>query len=156
MKRSKFLIWLGWGSISSWLSVAIAACTNNNSTTQGASTATTPAGSGVKPISVAVGGFVRAGTVKELEKQGRLLIRDGKTSVLVMNNHSKPGSFYAIDSVCTHQGCAVDWDGDKKQIICPCHGSTFNADGSVIKGAATKPLKSYEAKLEGDAILIKL
>ena len=34
MKRSKFLTWLGLGSISSWLSVAIAACTNNSATTE--------------------------------------------------------------------------------------------------------------------------
>ena len=153
MKRSKFLTWLGLGSISSWLSVAIAACTNNSSTTE----ATPSATGGAKPTSaVKVGDFIKAGTVKELEKQGRLLVKDGNTSVLVMNNPTKPGSVYAIDSVCTHQGCAVDWDGDKKQIICPCHGSTFNADGSVIKGAATKPLKNYEAKLEGDAILVKI
>lgn len=157
MKRRKFFTWLGLSSISSWLSMAIAACTNNNSTTQGVSTATPPAGSGVKPASaVKVGGFVRAGTVKELEKQGRLLVKNGNTTVLVTNNPTKPGSVYAIDSVCTHQGCAVDWDGDKKQIICPCHGSAFKADGTVISGPAPTPLKSYEAKLEGNAILVKI
>ncbi len=157
MKRRKFFTWVGLGSISSWLSVAIAACTKNSATTEGAKTTTPPAGNPVKPPSVVkVGDFVKAGTVKELEKEGRLLIKDGNTSVMVMSNPTKPGSVYAIDSVCTHQGCLVDWDGDKKQIVCPCHGSTFNADGSVIKGAATKPLKSYEAKLDGDAILVKI
>ena len=158
MKRRKFFTWLSLGSISSWLTVAIAACTNNSTTTsQGTGTPTPPAPGGANPPKpVTVGGFIKAGTVAELQKQGRLTIRDGKTAVIVMNNPTKPGSVYAIDSVCTHQGCAVDWDGDKKQIICPCHGSTFNADGTVIKGAATKPLKSYEAKLEGDNILVKI
>lgn len=151
MKRRNFFTWLGLGSISSWLTMAIAACTNNNTAT------TPPATGGSQPSSAAkVGNFVRVGTVKELEKQGRLLVKDGNTSVMVMNNPTKPGSVYAIDSVCTHQGCAVDWDGDKKQIICPCHGSAFKADGTVITGPASKPLKSYEAKLEGDAILIRL
>ena len=151
MKRRNFFTWLGLGSISSWLTMAIAACTNNNTAT------TPPATGGSQPSSAAkVGNFVRVGTVKELEKQGRLLVKDGNTSVMVMNNPTKPGSVYAIDSVCTHQGCAVDWDGDKKQIICPCHGSAFKADGTVITGPASKPLNSYEAKLEGDAILIRL
>jgi hypothetical protein len=80
MKRSKFLTWLGLGSISSWLSVAIAACTNNSSTTE----ATPSAPGGAKPTSaVKVGDFIKAGTVKELEKQGRLLVKEGNTSVSV-------------------------------------------------------------------------
>jgi cytochrome b6-f complex iron-sulfur subunit len=153
MKRRKFFTWLGLGSISSWLSIAIAACTNNNATSE----STKPAAAGAaKPSTPKVGDFVRAGTLQELAKQGRLLIKDGKNSVMVMSNPTKPGSVYAIDSVCTHQGCTVDWDGDKKYIVCPCHGSTFKADGSVIQGAATKPLKSYEAKLDGDTILVKI
>lgn len=157
MKRRKFFTWLGLGSIGSWLATAIAACTNNNTPTQGSATTQTPASGGAKsPSLTKVGDFVRAGTVTELTKQGRLMVKDGNTSLMVMSNPTKPGSVYAIDSVCTHQGCAVDWDGDKKQIICPCHGSTFNADGTVIKGAATKPLKSYEAKIDGDSILVKI
>lgn len=158
MKRRNFFRWLGLGSISSWLTMAISACTNSTKDLAAdADNSTPPAAGGAKQTSSAkVGDFVSAGTVKELEKQGRLLVREGNTSVIVMNNPTKPGSVYAIDSVCTHQGCAVDWNGDKKQIICPCHGSTFNADGTVIKGVATKPLKHYEAKIEGNNILVKI
>lgn len=150
MKRRKFFTWLGLGSIASWLTTAIAACTNNSPTTSPGAVARNPA------TATKVGDFFRVGTVQELAKQGRLLLKEDKTSVIVLNNPTKPGSVYAIDSVCTHQGCAVDWDGDKKQIICPCHGSTFNVDGTVMKGVATKPLKSYEAKIDGDAILVKI
>jgi cytochrome b6-f complex iron-sulfur subunit len=158
MKRRKFATWLGLGSIVSWLTTAIAACTNNNSpSTQATISPKTPTSSASSaPSPVRVGDFIKVGTVQELQKEGRLMLKEGQTSVMVMNNPTKPGSVYAIDSICTHQGCAVDWNGDKKQIVCPCHGSTFNADGTVIQGAATKPLKSYEAKLEGDTILVKI
>jgi Rieske Fe-S protein len=45
---------------------------------------------------------------------------------------------YAISTVCTHLGCIV------KQAVdgfhCPCHGSRFAPDGSVVRGPAPKAL----------------
>lgn len=45
---------------------------------------------------------------------------------------------YAISTVCTHLGCMVRASAEGFE--CPCHGSRFAPDGSVIKGPAPKPL----------------
>lgn len=45
---------------------------------------------------------------------------------------------YAISTVCTHLGCIVRAGTDGFE--CPCHGSRFGPDGTVIKGPAPKPL----------------
>lgn len=45
---------------------------------------------------------------------------------------------YALSTVCTHLGCIVKSEG--AELSCPCHGSRFHADGSVIKGPAPKAL----------------
>jgi cytochrome b6-f complex iron-sulfur subunit len=47
----------------------------------------------------------------------------------------------------------VEWKDT--EFACPCHGSTFNPDGTVANGPATDPLSPYEAKIEGDLVLIK-
>ncbi len=60
---------------------------------------------------------------------------------------------YAISTVCTHLGCIVK--ATEKGFDCPCHGSKFNKDGSVVRGPAPKGLPWLEVKpLGGDNLLI--
>ena len=55
------------------------------------------------------------------------------------------GSFHAISSICTHLRCQVGHVRNGFQ--CPCHGSRFDIDGHVIRGAAPRPLDWYEVTL---------
>jgi len=41
-------------------------------------------------------------------------------------------TFRAHSKICTHEGCDVDIRNNRFE--CPCHGSIFAADGSVIRG----------------------
>jgi cytochrome b6-f complex iron-sulfur subunit len=45
---------------------------------------------------------------------------------------------FAISTVCTHLGCIVKQAADG--FHCPCHGSRFAPDGSVVRGPAPKAL----------------
>ena len=49
-------------------------------------------------------------------------------------------SFEAYSMFCTHQGCATSLNSAQQKLLCPCHGSVFNSDGSVSNGPATDPL----------------
>ena len=52
------------------------------------------------------------------------------------------GTFVAFDAVCPHAGCTVGYDPAQKLIICPCHGSQFNAGtGAVEVGPAPTGLR---------------
>lgn len=56
-----------------------------------------------------------------------------------------PGAvFYAVTSVCTHQGCTVGtYDPSAGMLICPCHRSRFKADGTLIGGFAQTSLLRF-------------
>lgn len=67
--------------------------------------------------------------------------------------YKEGGNVYAISTVCTHLGCIVKATDDG--FDCPCHGSKFRKDGSVLKGPAPKALPWLEVKhLSGDHFLV--
>jgi Rieske Fe-S protein len=63
--------------------------------------------------------------------------------------------FVALSSICTHNACTVGYSVQSNNFPCPCHGSVFNADGSVAEGPATQPLKKYDVTREGNVLTIK-
>jgi menaquinol-cytochrome c reductase iron-sulfur subunit len=61
--------------------------------------------------------------------------------------------FHVVSSVCTHLGCTVQWKADPRRFECPCHGSRFQQDGTVIGGPAPRPLAWYAVALSPDGYL---
>lgn len=62
--------------------------------------------------------------------------------------------FFAVTSRCTHQGCTIGtYSTTISAIECPCHGSRFGADGSVVNGPAALPLTQYATQYDGVDLL---
>ena len=60
------------------------------------------------------------------------------------------GQFFAVTSRCTHLGCATGtYSTAINAIECPCHGSRFGADGSLVRGPAGQPLTQYPTQYDG-------
>jgi Rieske Fe-S protein len=88
-----------------------------------------------------------------LEQQGGYLrIRpDGAvTPLYVLNNGN--GRFAVLSPVCTHLQCTVNIEG--AQLLCPCHGSTYDREGAVLRGPAMRPLRRYPADVTADGELV--
>ncbi|MEU8418393.1 FAD-dependent oxidoreductase [Amycolatopsis japonica] len=64
--------------------------------------------------------------------------RDG--GELVAAYRDPGGELHAVGAHCTHLGCLVAFNNAEKTWDCPCHGSRFGLDGSVIQGPAVRAL----------------
>lgn len=53
---------------------------------------------------------------------------------------------------CTHLGCTFPWNENTGRFECPCHGSRYDADGSVLRGPAGLPLQLVHVSVEDDLI----
>ncbi len=60
-----------------------------------------------------------------------------------------------LSSKCTHLGCKID-KIENGELVCPCHGSRYDSNGSAIKGPAMKSLQEIEyrkERIEGGIIM---
>jgi len=110
------------------------------------------------PSGSASGGGQPAGTaigaVKDVPVGGSTSFTDpssGDPSIVIQ---AKAGEFVAFDAVCPHAGCSVGYDQSAGQIVCPCHGSQFNAaTGAVESGPAATGLKPITVSPRSDGQL---
>ncbi len=71
------------------------------------------------------------------------LMPDGQFYPIVINRGPND-TFFALNSRCTHQQCAVEvMDSFTNQITCFCHGSVYAIDGRRVAGLATGSLTKY-------------
>jgi glycine/D-amino acid oxidase-like deaminating enzyme/nitrite reductase/ring-hydroxylating ferredoxin subunit len=87
-------------------------------------------------------GRLRASSVEHLAA--------GEGDVVEMDGHSV-GAYrdptqqvHAVSITCTHMGCRLNWNNAEYSWDCPCHGSRFDVDGTVLDGPAVTPLHRVE------------
>jgi thiosulfate dehydrogenase [quinone] large subunit len=77
------------------------------------------------------------GPAKDVPVGGAASFTDPRTGDPSIVIQAKAGKFVAFDAVCPHAGCTVGYDQSAAVIVCPCHGSQFNAaTGAVESGPA--------------------
>lgn len=70
--------------------------------------------------------------------EGKIIKHDGSTIAAYRDMKSK---LHLLSPVCPHTGCNVVWNPSEVTWDCPCHGSRFDIDGSLLNGPAMSDLK---------------
>lgn len=62
-------------------------------------------------------------------------------------------NLFAISSICTHRSCKLDAEPDQT-FHCPCHDSTFDANGHVTHGPARRNLPVFATSVDANGQLL--
>jgi Rieske Fe-S protein len=96
--------------------------------------------------------YVSPGTIENFHANSVTAIPNGRFYLACLED----GSFLALSRTCTHLGCSVHWDENKKFFTCPCHGSSFDLAGEVLTPPATRALDSYPLRIEDGVIRVNV
>lgn len=76
---------------------------------------------------------------------------DRKYTVYLYRNED---GLKCFDPACTHLGCKIKFQDDKRRYFCPCHGGIFSEDGAVVSGPPPSGLVEHPVRLENGRIFV--
>jgi cytochrome b6-f complex iron-sulfur subunit len=98
--------------------------------------------------------IVRAGQLEELRIGEARLVRHGTTPFFIVRLDGS--RVIALSAVCTHLRCMLDYDRERKGLVCPCHAGRFDLAGNVLSGPPPRALASYDVTLRAGEIFVHL
>ena len=66
------------------------------------------------------------------------------------------GAVRAMSAVCTHMGCILKFNQDQQRLDCPCHGASFNLDGSPMSRDYLSSLPQLRSRLRDGHVEVEV
>ncbi len=96
--------------------------------------------------------LIEAGNVESFQKNSVTVFRGGRFYLARLLD----GGFIALSLRCTHLGCSINWEEDKKRFICPCHSSSFYINGEVQNPPAPSALDHFPVIIENGIVKVDI
>ena len=87
-----------------------------------------------------------------LASDNTVVVVSGTPVGSIFLTHTTGSTYYALSRTCTHQGCTVGTT--TPTLNCPCHGSKYALNGSVVMGPAPRALTSWPVTKDGEILTI--
>jgi glycine/D-amino acid oxidase-like deaminating enzyme/nitrite reductase/ring-hydroxylating ferredoxin subunit len=103
------------------------------------------AGIGAKFTADLVGDRIRrpqVGSSTEIAPGQARVVRDARGRKGVYRDEAQ--NLHAVSLRCPHMGCLLRFNAAETSWDCPCHGSRFDVDGTVLEGPAVRDLERRE------------
>jgi cytochrome b6-f complex iron-sulfur subunit len=84
-----------------------------------------------------------------LKTVGGSIVKSGVIVICTGTN-----TYVALSDTCTHQGCSLNYDKPSNELVCPCHGGTYDLNGKVLGGPPPSDIKKYSVSQSGTVLTI--
>ncbi|MBK9099266.1 MAG: Rieske (2Fe-2S) protein [bacterium] len=93
-----------------------------------------------------------AGDINSFQSNSVTIFRGGRFYLVRLED----GGFLALSLRCTHLGCSINWEEDKKRFICPCHASAFEINGNVQNPPAPSALDYFPVTIQSGRVMVDI
>lgn len=59
-----------------------------------------------------------------------------------------------LSATCSHLGCLVNYNKEKAEFVCPCHGGRYDLTGRNIAGPPPAPMTALPLRIEQGVLLV--
>ena len=99
-------------------------------------------------------GEVRVASLNDLRIGEARLMRHGVAPFFVIRTNDS--TVLALSAVCTHVRCILNYDHERRTLVCPCHDGHFDLHGNVLSGPPPRALPSYEVTLREGEVYVRV
>jgi len=94
------------------------------------------------------------GPLSQLPVNGaRTQFVEGEEIIFVRRSEDEVLGFSAV---CTHSDtCLVDWDPQRRQLVCPCHRGIYDIRGNVVSGPPPRPLRQRAVVVRDGKVYVR-
>jgi cytochrome b6-f complex iron-sulfur subunit len=93
-----------------------------------------------------------AGDINLFQSNSVTIFRGGRFYLVRLSD----GGFLALSIRCTHLGCSINWENDKRRFICPCHASAFDITGNVQNPPAPSALDYFPVVIQNGKVMVDI
>lgn len=65
------------------------------------------------------------------------------------------GQVTAFSAICPHASCAVSFEEQKQEFVCPCHNTYFKSSGDILRGPSPRSLDTLPVTVEDQRVLVQ-
>jgi cytochrome b6-f complex iron-sulfur subunit len=89
----------------------------------------------------------------KLELGAAMMFKFGAKPAMLI--HHKDDTWSAMEAVCTHLACTVQYQAEENRIYCACHGGVYDIKtGAAVSGPPPKGLKAFNVKVQDGTITV--
>lgn len=90
---------------------------------------------------------------EKLESGAALMFKFGSRPAMLI--HHKDGAWTALEAVCTHLACTVQYEPQNDRIYCACHGGVYDPrTGANVAGPPPRPLKQFKVEVADGQVVV--
>jgi cytochrome b6-f complex iron-sulfur subunit len=89
--------------------------------------------------------------VKKAELAFTIAGKERRARVFIV---SSADDLNVLSATCSHLGCLVNYQREKKEFLCPCHGGRYDLKGKNIAGPPPAPLTRLPHRIENGVVLV--